>query len=173
MRFRTLAVMAASASCQSIEGSPPTVVAAHAIVRHVKLYFQALFIYVAVDVAYQLALGFRIFSHFAESSGMGAMYASPSGSAVGLMAVFFALIAFANLKLCILPAIEVRSVKAAARSGALLGATAYATLGLTNAWSIGRFPLVFALIVIVEGCVFSLVCSGLTTWLHLRRPPPQ
>ena len=42
------------------------------------------------------------------------------------------------------------------------------TLGLTNGWSIGNFPLPFALTITLEGLFFSLITSGLTAWLRLR-----
>ena len=53
-----------------------------------------------------------------------------------------------------------------------LGAKADATLGFTNAWGIGDFPLAFAFTITLEGLCFSLITSGLTTWRHLRKTDP-
>ncbi len=136
-----------------------------------KLYGQALLIYAAFDIAYQAAVGLRIFSQLVESAGLRHLYGQPSPIGMALMGVFFLLIALANMRLCVLPAIAARSVPIAARNGALFGTAAYATLGLTNAWSLPDFPLVLALVITAEGCVLSLVTSSLTTWLHLRSTP--
>lgn len=136
----------------------------------ITLYLQAFFIYLLVDIGYQIALGFSFFTHFIESAQLD-FYVEPSPTGLGLMLIFFTLIAVANVHLCILPAIEKKSVTVALKQGALLGTTAYATLGLTNAWSIGGFPLAFALTITLEGLFFSLITSGLITWLRLRRAP--
>ena len=137
--------------------------------QNLKLFFQAFFIYLVVDIGYQLAIGFKLFTHFAETSGLSKIYIQPTSTGMVLMLLFFMLIAFSNLRLCILPAIDAKSPKLAMQKGALLGTTAYATLGFTNAWGIDNFPLAFALTITLEGLFFSLITSGLTTWLYLRK----
>ena len=139
---------------------------------HISLYIQAFITYLVVDIGYQLAIGFSFFTHFIESAQLG-FYIEPTGTGMALMLVFFTLIAVANVHLCILPAIAAKSVPLALKNGALLGTTAYATLGLTNGWSIGDFPLAFALTITLEGLFFSLITSGLTTWLRLRKQAPS
>ena len=131
-------------------------------------WLKAWFIYVIVDVGYQLALGFGLMVHFVEASPLKDVYVEPTPLGAGLMFAFFSLIAFANVKLAIEPGIEAKSPKLAAIKGAILGLTAYATLGLTNAWSLGGFPLLFALTITLEGLLFSTVTSWLTTAWELR-----
>jgi uncharacterized membrane protein len=133
---------------------------------HITLYLQAFITYVVVGIGYQLAVGFGFFTHFIEGAQFD-FYVEPTST--GLMLVFFTLIAIANVHLCILPAIAAKSVSMALKNGAFLGATAYATLGLTNGWSIGDFPLAFALTMTLESLFFSLITSGLTTWSRLRK----
>lgn len=135
---------------------------------HITLYLQAFITYVVVDIGYQLAVGFSFFTHFIEGAQLD-FYVEPTSTGLVLMLVFFTLIAIANVHLCILPAIAAKSVSMALKNGALLGTTAYATLGLTNGWSIGDFPLAFALTITLEGLFFSLITSGLTTWSQLRK----
>jgi uncharacterized membrane protein len=103
---------------------------------HITLYLQAFITYVVVDIGYQLAVGFSFFTHFIEGAQLD-FYVEPTSTGLVLMLVFFTLIAIANVHLCILPAIAAKSVSMALKNGALLGTTAYATLGLTNGWSIG------------------------------------
>jgi uncharacterized membrane protein len=138
-------------------------------VKHLGIYVRALGTYIVVDVAYQAAIGFHLMTHFVTNSPLKDVYVEPTPVGALLMLLFFALIAFANFKLAIEPAIEAESVRHAATQGAILGTAAYATLGLTNGWSLDGFPLLFSLNITLEGALFSAVTSGLTTWWVLRR----
>ena len=137
--------------------------------KPLKIYLRALVTYIVVDVAYQAAIGFHLMTHFVTSSPLKDVYVEPTRVGALLMLLFFAIIAFANLKLAIEPAIEAKSVRLASTRGAILGTAAYATLGLTNGWSLDGFPLGFSVAITLEGMLFSAVTSGLTTRWYLRR----
>ena len=134
----------------------------------VKLVFQALLIYVAIDVGYQATIGFQLMTHFVASAGINDIYTEPSRVGLALMAVFFFWIAFVNVKLCIQPGLRDRKVTVALVNGGLLGSAAYATLGLTNAWGLEGFPLAFALTITLEGLALSALTSGGVVWWNLR-----
>jgi uncharacterized membrane protein len=136
----------------------------------IKLYFVAFFTYFGVDVAYQVAFGMRYMERQWASAGIADIkYAEANSLMFVYMLLFFAMIAVANLRLCIVPAIEAKSVKKAMHDGLLLGVTAYGTLGLTCGWTIDGFSPSIVVAFIVEGGAFSLVCSGFTTWFALRK----
>ena len=134
-----------------------------------KLFFQALATYIVVDVAYQVVVGLRILTVLLEDSPLKDSYVQPTAVGGGLMLLFFALIAFANVTLVIKPALEAQSVRFALKNGAVLGLTAYGTLALTNAWSLNGSPLLFVLTIPFEGLLFSMVTSGLVTKWNLGK----
>jgi len=140
--------------------------------QRLKLFGQALITYIVVDIAYQIVIGFPLMKHFVESSPLKDSYIEPTGTGMALMLVFFGIIAFANVVLAIEPALKAQSARSAAWHGAILGAAAYATLGLTNGWSLDGFPILFSLTITIEGILFSSATSGLTTWWWLRSAPP-
>ncbi len=82
--------------------------------------------------------------------------------------LFFILITLGNLILVIFPAMAAGSIRKAVEHGFLLGVVSYGTLGLTVAWLIPGYPLALTAIVIVSGGVFSLICSGFTTFIGLK-----
>lgn len=137
--------------------------------RRIKLIVQAFATYVVVDIAYQVVLGFPLMKHFVESSPLKDAYIEPTGTGMALMLIFFSIIAFANVVLAIEPAIDARSAKTGFFRGAVLGTAAYATLGLTNGWSLGGFPVLFSLTITLEGLLFSGITSGVTSWWILRQ----
>ena len=139
--------------------------------QRLKLFGQALITYIVVDIAYQIVIGFPLMKHFVESSPLKDSYIEPTGTGMALMLLFFATIAFANVVLAIEPALKAQCARTGATNGAILGLAAYATLGLTNGWSLGGFPVLFSLTITVEGLLFSAITSGLTTWLWLRKAP--
>lgn len=131
-------------------------------------YLTALGIYFVIDVAYQFAIGMRLGDHFITGT-LREVYGSPGGSAIVLIALFFLIIAYANLKLCIERGIEQRDWTLAAKLGALLGTAAYGTLALANGWTFADYPLGYVCTVTFEGILFSTITSGATTYLALRR----
>ena len=139
--------------------------------HRLQLFGQAFITYISVDIAYQVVLGFPLMKYFVESSPLKNAYVEPTGTGMVLMLIFFALIAFANVVLAIEPALNACCVPTAARNGAILGAAAYATLGLTNGWSLDGFPFLFSITITIEGLLFSTITSSLTTWWWVRKLP--
>ncbi len=137
--------------------------------RRIKLIIQAFVTYVAIDIAYQVILGFPLMKHFVEASPLKDAYVEPTGIGMALMLIFFTIIAFANVVLAIEPAIDTGSAKTGFFRGAVLGTAAYATLGLTNGWSLGGFPVLFSITITLEGLLFSCITSGVTSWWVLRK----
>ena len=136
----------------------------------IKLYLVAFFTYLGVDVAYQLAFGMAFMERQWSAAGIDDIkYTDANNLMFVYMVLFFMIIALANLRLCISPGIETKSVKRAMTNGLLLGVTAYGTLGLTCGWTIEGFAPSIVLAFIIEGGTFSLVCSGFTTWFALRK----
>ena len=136
--------------------------------RNLYLFSLAVMSYFIVDVLYNVLVGMKIDAYYYEKSGIIDIYAL-SPQAPVLFVLFFIIIGLANVVLVIQPSISVRSVSRALSHGFLLGVTAYGTFALPCAWSIKNYPLMLAFIHIVGGGVFSMVASGLTTYLDLRR----
>ena len=133
-----------------------------------KKYIIAFLVYVIVDSAYQVIMGLKIDSFFLAQAGIKDIYYTVPKH-LYLIAVFFVIIAIANVRLVVERAIEKKNVKMALKDGFLLGVVAYATFALPLVWGIKDYPLMLAVIHIVGGGFFSLCTSGITTWLLLRK----
>ena len=131
-------------------------------------YLIAFFIYAFVDSLYQLVIGLKIDAFFYKRQGIQDIY-NTKPQYLYLILVFFILIAYANLVLSILPAIKKKNIFIALHNGFTLGIVAYATFAFPLAWSIKNYPIALAFIHVFTGGLFSLITSGLTTWIYLKK----
>ncbi|MEM7092296.1 MAG: DUF2177 family protein [Actinomycetota bacterium] len=135
----------------------------------VQLFLAIVVVYFVVDVLYQVAFGIRFNTDQYERAGIDGIFADPPRH-LYLFVVFFAVIGLANLVLVVKPSIVERSVRSAAKKGALLGLTAYGTLAMTTTWSIADYPLASAIAIASEGTFFSAATPAAITWWALRGP---
>ncbi|MCH2107929.1 MAG: DUF2177 family protein [Polyangiaceae bacterium] len=135
--------------------------------NQIKLYAGVFWIYVLVDVGYQLLFGMQFTAAQYEAAGMGPLIASPPRYPF-LFFLFFVAITIANVELAVKPALEKRSLGLALRNGAIIGFTTYGTLAWVNTWTFKDFPVLVMFEIMFEGLCFSTVASGLTTRWRIR-----
>ena len=131
-------------------------------------YLSVFVVYFIIDASYQAIVGIRLSQGFQEEAGIKDVFATEPQNPI-LILVWFVIMTVAIVKLAVEPAVEAKSIKAAGFKGALLGVTAYATLGLPNGWSIANYPITLVLEVIMEGLVFAPTASVATTWWLIKR----
>ena len=129
-------------------------------------FIAAFVVYAVIDVAWNvspIALGMYARLHAATGSPLEAIAKDPTmdwGATEGLaILAFFALIALANSRLAIEPALRENSIAVAMRNSALLGCAAYATYIAPIYMAIANWPGVLVPIDIVIGGLLSLITS--------------
>ena len=85
------------------------------------------------------------------------------------MLVFFALIAFANARFAIEPAVKERNLGVAVRNSFALGCAAYATYIVPVFITFANWPAALVPIDILIGGLLSLITSTVVTYVVLRR----
>ena len=137
--------------------------------KNLSLFGVAFLVYIIVDIAYNLIIGFKIDRILLENAGILEHYAETPRYPI-LLLLFFIVIALANVELVIKHALKNNvNIKYAIWGGFLLGITAYATLSFAATWSIKNYPLAFAGIHPLGGGIFCAVTSGITTKIFAKK----
>ena len=145
-----------------------------AVIGQFVRFVAAFVVYAVIDVAWNvspIALGMYARIHAAADSPLEEIGKSPMtwGASEGLaILAFFALIALANSRFAIEPALRENSIGIAMRNSALLGCAAYATYIVPIYMSIANWPGVLVPIDIIIGGLLSLITSTAIVWLTLR-----
>jgi len=137
-------------------------------------FVAAFVIYAVVDILWNvspMALGMYEALHEASNSARDEFGKQPDTwgaiEAVSLI-VFFVLIAYANVRLAIEPAILDNSLMVAVRNSLALGCAAYATYIVPVFVAIANWPAALVPIDIIIGGLLSLITSTAVTSLALR-----
>ena len=137
-------------------------------------FIAAFVIYAVVDILWNvspMALGMYEALHEASGSTRDEFGKQPDTwgaiEAVSLI-VFFVLIAYANVRLAIEPALRDNSLMVAVRNSLALGCAAYATYIVPVFVAIANWPAALVPIDIIIGGLLSLITSTAVTSLALR-----
>ena len=136
-------------------------------------FIAAFIIYAVIDIAWNfspIAVGMYARFHEASGSPLSDIQRDSLNSIGFLFAgiVFFALIAYANSRFAIEPAIRERSVRLAMVNSAVLGCAAYATYIVPVFLIIRDWPGALVPIDIIIGGLLSLITSTIVTAVALR-----
>ncbi|MEM7374400.1 MAG: DUF2177 family protein [Bacteroidota bacterium] len=131
-------------------------------------YLSVFVVYFIVDVTYQAVFGIQFSQTLQEEAGIREIFAAEIQHPI-LILIWFAIMTTAIVKLVVEPAVEAKSIKAAALKGLLLGITAYGTLALPNGWSLADYPIALVLEVIMEGVLFAPIAAVVTTWWLIKK----
>ena len=136
----------------------------------------AFVVYVIIDVGWNVSPPARnMYASLHEASGnpmpwsYGKEMATWGGMEIIAVVVFFLLIAFANSRLAIEPAVRDNDLGIAVRNSAVLGAAAYATYIGPLFMTMANWPAALIPIDIAIGALLSLITSTVVTGLTLRR----
>lgn len=136
-------------------------------------FIAAFIIYAVIDIAWNfspIAMGMYARFHEASGSPLADIQREALDSIAFLFAgiVFFALIAYANCRFAIEPAIRERSIRLAAVNSAVLGCAAYATYIVPVFLIIRDWPGALVPIDIIIGGLLSLITSTIVAAVALR-----
>ena len=137
-------------------------------------FVAAFVIYTVIDVGWNLspmAVGMYDALHEASGSNRDSFGKPPDtwgGMEIVSLIVFLVLIAYANVRLAISPAIRDNSLMTAVRNSITLGCAAYATYIVPIFLAIANWPAVLVPIDIIIGGLLSLITSTAVTYLALR-----
>ena len=136
-------------------------------------FIAAFIIYAVIDIAWNfspIAVGMYARFHEASGSPLSDIQRDNLNSIGFVIAgiVFFALIAYANSRFAIEPAIRERSVRLAMVNSAVLGCAAYATYIVPVFLIIRDWPGALVPIDIIIGGLLSLITSTIVTAVALR-----
>ena len=141
-------------------------------------FIAAFVVYAVIDVVWNvspIALGMYARLHAATGSPRDEIAKTPldwGAPEIISVLIFFALIALANSRFAIEPALRENSVVVAMRNSALLGCAAYATYIVPIYMSIAKWPGVLVPIDIIIGGLLSLITStsivAVTQWRRGR-----
>ena len=136
-------------------------------------FIAAFIIYAVIDIAWNfspIAVGMYARFHEASGSPLSDIQRDNLNSIGFLFAgiIFFALIAYANSRFAIEPAIRERSVRLAMVNSAVLGCAAYATYIVPVFLIIRDWPGALVPIDIIIGGLLSLITSTIVTAVALR-----
>ena len=136
-------------------------------------FIAAFIIYAVIDIAWNfspIAVGMYARFHEASGSPLSDIQRDNLNSIGFVIAgiVFFALIAYANSRFAIEPAIRERSVRPAMVNSAVLGCAAYATYIVPVFLIIRDWPGALVPIDIIIGGLLSLITSTIVTAVALR-----
>lgn len=136
----------------------------------------AFVVYAVIDIGWNVSPPARnMYASLHEASGnpmpwsYGKEMAAWGGMEVIAVVVFFVLIAFANSRLAIEPAVRNNDLGIAVRNSAVLGAAAYATYIGPLFMTMANWPAALVPIDIAIGALLSLITSTVVTGLALRR----
>ena len=136
-------------------------------------FIAAFIIYAVIDIAWNfspIAVGMYARFHEASGSPLSDIQRDSLNSIGFLFAgiVFFALIAYANSRFAIEPAIRERSIRLAMVNSAVLGCAAYATYIVPVFLIIRDWPGALVPIDIIIGGLLSLITSTIVAAVALR-----
>ena len=136
-------------------------------------FIAAFIIYAVIDIAWNLSpIAVGMYARFHEASGSPLSdIQRDSLNSIGFLfagIIFFALIAYANSRFAIEPAIRERSVRLAMVNSAVLGCAAYATYIVPVFLIIRDWPGALVPIDIIIGGLLSLITSTIVTAVALR-----
>lgn len=136
-------------------------------------FIAAFIIYAVIDIAWNfspIAVGMYARFHEASGSPLSDIQRDNLNSIGFLFAgiIFFALIAYANSRFAIEPAIRERSIRLAMVNSAVLGCAAYATYIVPVFLIIRDWPGALVPIDIIIGGLLSLITSTIVTAVALR-----
>lgn len=136
-------------------------------------FIAAFIIYAVIDIAWNfspIAVGMYARFHEASGSPLSDIQRDSLNSIGFLFAgiIFFALIAYANSRFAIEPALRERSIRLAMVNSAVLGCAAYATYIVPVFLIIRDWPGALVPIDIIIGGLLSLITSTIVTAVALR-----
>ena len=136
-------------------------------------FIAAFIIYAVIDIAWNFSpIAVGMYARFHEASGSPLSDIQRDNlNSIGFVfagIVFFALIAYANSRFAIEPAIRERSVRLAMVNSAVLGCAAYATYIVPVFLIIRDWPGALVPIDIIIGGLLSLITSTIVTAVAMR-----
>lgn len=136
-------------------------------------FIAAFIIYAVIDIVWNFSpIAVGMYARFHEASGSPLSDIQRDNlNSIGFVfagIVFFALIAYANSRFAIEPAIRERSVRLAMVNSAVLGCAAYATYIVPVFLIIRDWPGALVPIDIIIGGLLSLITSTIVTAVALR-----
>lgn len=136
-------------------------------------FIAAFIIYAVIDIAWNFSpIAVGMYARFHEASGSPLSDIQRDNlNSIGFVfagIVFFALIAYANSRFAIEPALRERSVRLAMVNSAVLGCAAYATYIVPVFLIIRDWPGALVPIDIIIGGLLSLITSTIVTAVALR-----
>ena len=136
-------------------------------------FIAAFIIYAVIDIAWNFSpIAVGMYARFHESSGSPLSDIQRDNlNSIGFVIagiVFFALIAYANSRFAIEPALRERSIRLAMVNSAVLGCAAYATYIVPVFLIIRDWPGALVPIDIIIGGLLSLITSTIVTAVALR-----
>ena len=136
-------------------------------------FIAAFIIYAVIDIAWNFSpIAVGMYARFHEASGSPLSDIQRDNlNGIGFIfagIIFFALIAYANSRFAIEPAIRERSVRLAMVNSAVLGCAAYATYIVPVFLIIRDWPGALVPIDIIIGGLLSLITSTIVTAVALR-----
>ncbi len=136
-------------------------------------FIAAFIIYAVIDIAWNFSpIAVGMYARFHEASGSPLSDIQRDNlNGIGFIfagIIFFALIAYANSRFAIEPAIRERSIRLAMVNSAVLGCAAYATYIVPVFLIIRDWPGALVPIDIIIGGLLSLITSTIVTAVALR-----
>lgn len=136
-------------------------------------FIAAFIIYAVIDIAWNFSpIAVGMYARFHEASGSPLSDIQRDNlNSIGFVfagIIFFALIAYANSRFAIEPALRERSVRLAMVNSAVLGCAAYATYIVPVFLIIRDWPGALVPIDIIIGGLLSLITSTIVTAVALR-----
>ena len=138
-------------------------------------FIAAFLVYAVIDVAWNVSpIALGMYERLHEASGSDVILDAYRKDAWGWIEVpsvlvFFALIAFANARFAIEPAVKERNLGIAVRNSFALGCAAYATYIVPVFITFAKWPAALVPIDILIGGLLSLITSTVVTYVVLRR----
>ena len=140
-------------------------------------FIAAFLVYAIVDIAWNVSpIALGMYERLHEASGSDVIFDAYGkqpetwgGIEILSVLVFFALIAFANARFAIEPAVKERNLGVAVRNSFALGCAAYATYIVPVFITFAKWPAALVPIDILIGGLLSLITSTVVTYVVLRR----
>ena len=138
-------------------------------------FIAAFLVYAIIDIAWNVSpLTLGMYDYLHEASGSDVIldaYRKDAWGGIEILSVlvFFALIAFANARFAIEPAVKERNLGVAVRNSFALGCAAYATYIVPVFITFANWPAALVPIDILIGGLLSLITSTVVTYVVLRR----
>ncbi len=139
-------------------------------------FIAAFVVYTVIDVGWNLSpIAQGMYERLYEASGNDAMFdrfgkepETWGGGEILALLAFLLLIAFANSRLAIEPAVKANNIRIAIQHSFVLGCAAYATYIVPIFLMISTWPSVLVPVDIIIGGLLSLITSTVVTYATLR-----